>query len=520
MNARFLLLFSFLFTLTVLANAQDPDNRLRQFIDERQPLADLGNGYFKNPVNPGGWGDPTVVKVNDDYYLAHNNDGDLLLWHSRDLVNWEPLCRHEIGGGLSRIWACDLVWFNNRFHYYMPVGIWPGKPDPSVVNDYFSVWVITSEKPEGPWSKPIRVDNHYNPDPFYSGIDPGFVQTPEGKKFLYLDNGFMMPLTDDGMSSAAMPVVVNSGWNYPEEWVVQGKCLESPKFFYRNGYYYQCAAMGGTSGPSTAHMATISRSLSPEGPWEESPFNPLIHTFSESEPFWQMGHATVLEGPGGEWYALFPVRYAWYTGMGKQDCLLPLEWTDTGWPVVKSGIQAWDIIPMPAGEKVQHGMPLSDSFTNSAGIQWNIPSDVKPYIKSGGGSLTIRTSPDGQIKAMNVRATNKSFEATVEVECHNGVIAGISFGNSEGLKTDGKTISYISEEDWRVRNTAVVVPEGSKIFLRIRNYRQDLSFFSSLDGKTWTHFQNGVRAGDYVIKLFVTGQGEAMFRNFVYQGLE
>jgi hypothetical protein len=165
-------------------------------------------------------------------------------------------------------------------------------------------------------------------------------------------------------------------------------------------------------------------------------------------------------------------------------------------------------------------MPLSDSFDSRPGIQWNIPSDVKPHINSGGGSLTIRTSPDGQIKAMNVRATNKSFEATVEVECHNGAIAGISFGNSEGLKTDGKTISYISEEDWRVRNTALVVPEGSKIFLRIRNYRQDLSFFSSLDGKTWTHFQNGVRAGDYVIKLFVTGQGEAMFRNFVYQGLE
>jgi len=154
------------------------------------------------------------------------------------------------------------------------------------------------------------------------------------------------------------------------------------------------------------------------------------------------------------------------------------------------------------------------------GIQWNVPADVRPFIKSGGGTLSIKASSEGQIRALNVRATNRSFEATVEVECSKGALAGISFGNNEGLKTDGKSISYISEEEWRVRNTAVGVPVGSKIYLRIRNYRQDLSFFSSLDGKTWTHFQNGVRAGDYVIKLFVTGQGEAKFRNFTYQGLE
>ncbi|MBE0679224.1 MAG: family 43 glycosylhydrolase [Bacteroidales bacterium] len=505
---------------SLLVIGQEVNERTVNYNNEKQPAADLRNGFYKNPVLPGGWGDPTVVRVGDNYFLAHNNDGDLLIWQSRDLVNWKPICRHYIGGELSRIWACDLVYFNNRFHYYMPVGVFPGKPDPSTGHDYFSVWVITAERAEGPWSKPVRVDKHYNPDPFYSGIDPGFVQTPEGKKYLYLDNGFMMPLTDDGLSSAAMPLVVNSGWDYPNEWVVQGKCLESPKFCFLNGYYYQCAAMGGTSGPSTAHMATVSRSKSPEGPWEESPYNPLIHTFSESEPFWQMGHATILEGPGGDWYALFPARYAWYTGMGKQDCLLPLEWTPDGWPKVKSGVKPWDPIPMPKGENIGHGTPLSDTFDGSLGIQWNVSADVRPFIKSGGGALSIKASSDGQIRALNVRATNKSFEATVEVECSKGALAGISFSNNEGLKTDGKSISYISEEEWRVRNTAVCVPVGSKIYLRIRNYRQDLSFFSSLDGKTWTHFQNGVRAGDYVIKLFVTGQGEAKFRNFTYQGLE
>ncbi len=501
--------------------SQKQGDRVVRYQAEKQPVADLGNGFYKNPVMPGGWGDPTVVRVKDDYYLAHNNGSELLVWHSRDLVNWRPVCRHHIGEGFSNIWACDLVYFNNKFHYYMPVGIYPGKTATESNHRYFkSVWVITSEKAEGPWSRPVRVDNHYNPDPFYTGIDPGFIQTPGGKKYLYVDNGFMMPLNDEGMSSSSVPRVVYDGWDYPREWVVQGKCLESPKLFYRNGFYYICSAMGGTSGPATAHMATIARSVSPEGPWEESPYNPLIHTYSSEEPFWQMGHATVLEGPGGVWYALFPARYAWYTGMGKQDCLLPIEWTSDGWPRVKSGMKAWDLIPMPIGENVGHGMPLSDSFEGEPGIQWNIPVEFKPFVRSGNGVLILKGAEDGRTVSINQGATNKSFEATVELECKGGAIAGISFGNDEGIRTDGKTIRYISEVEWRVRNTAMPVPEGSKIYLRIRNYRQDLSFFASLDGKTWKHFQNGVRAGDYKVKLFVTGTGEARFINFTYTGIE
>ena len=497
------------------------NTRPKQVIAENQPVADLGNGYYKNPVNCGGWGDPTVVRVGSDYYLAHTPDNEVMIWHSRDLVNWQPVCRQSIGSEFSTIWASDIVYFNNKFHIYMPIGVYPGKTEQEKAHRYFkSVWVITAEKAEGPWSKPVRVDNHYNPDPFYSGIDPGFIQTPEGKKYLYLDNGFMMPLTDDGLSSAAMPKVVYEGWNIPKDWVIQGKCLESPKLFYRNGFYYICSAMGGTSGPSTAHMATVARSKSPEGPWEESPFNPLLRTESEEEPFWNIGHATILEGADGQWYTIFPGKYAWYTGMNKQSCLLPIEWTADGWPRVKAGFKTWSILPKPKGENIGHGMALSDKFIDKPGIQWNIPENMKSFVSSGNGKLILKTDSNLSSTQINVRATNKSFEATVEVECTEGAVAGLCFGNGEGLKTDGKTIRYISEEEWRVRNSALTVPPNGKIYLKIRNYRQDLSFFASTDGQEWTHFQMGVRAGDYLIKLFVNGKGEAAFRNFTYLGLE
>ena len=61
---------------------------------ERLPHGDLGNGYYRNPVLVGGGGDNTVVRVGADYYmLAGGGWPGLLVWHSRDLVNWRPITR-------------------------------------------------------------------------------------------------------------------------------------------------------------------------------------------------------------------------------------------------------------------------------------------------------------------------------------------------------------------------------------------------------------------------------------------
>src|ERR1017187_2348039 len=77
---------------------------------ERIPHADLGNGYFRNPVLAPG-SDNTVVKVGSDYYMmAGGGWPDQLIWHSRDLVNWAPVVRtlRKFDGGA---WASDLTYY-------------------------------------------------------------------------------------------------------------------------------------------------------------------------------------------------------------------------------------------------------------------------------------------------------------------------------------------------------------------------------------------------------------------------
>jgi xylan 1,4-beta-xylosidase len=61
---------------------------------EGQRKADLGNGTFLNPILAGDHPDPSILKDGADYYMTHSSFDaypGLLIWHSRDLVNWTPV---------------------------------------------------------------------------------------------------------------------------------------------------------------------------------------------------------------------------------------------------------------------------------------------------------------------------------------------------------------------------------------------------------------------------------------------
>jgi len=51
--------------------------------------------------------------------------------------------------------------------------------------------------------------------------------------------------------------------------------------------------------------------------------------------------------------------------------LMPVEWSEEGWPKIARGHRSTDVIKKPPGEDVSHGMPLSDVFTTEhLGPQW------------------------------------------------------------------------------------------------------------------------------------------------------
>jgi xylan 1,4-beta-xylosidase len=227
----------FLFSIITTFGQNVPKHKIAV---DNQYGADLQNGFFLNPVLKGNYADPSVVRDGNDYYMTHSsfdNLPGLLIWHSRDLVNWQPIgnaLTEHVGG----VWAPDFIKYKGLFYIYFPAN--------------GTNWVVTATNPAGPWSKPKDIK--------IGGIDPGHVVTRDGKRYLNTAGGNITPLTDDGLSADGPMRKIYEGWPFPENWLVECFCLESPKLTYFKGYYYMTVAEGGTAGPSTSHMVVSARS--------------------------------------------------------------------------------------------------------------------------------------------------------------------------------------------------------------------------------------------------------------------
>jgi len=510
---------------------------------ERIPHADLGNGYFRNPVLVGPGADNTVVRVGRDYYMAAGGGWpDQLIWHSRDLVNWEPLTRalRKFNGFA---WASELTYYDGRFYLYTtqvdpergnkgPLNLSQrsllGVPYKDQGDHAWENVVLWARDPAGPWSDPINIG-------VYGVFDPGHIVDQQGNRHLYFNKGMMIHLAPDGLSTVGDLKQVYGGWDYPKDWVVECKCLEAPKLKYHNGYYYLFSAEGGTAGPTTAHMEIVARSKSGEGPWENSPYNPLVHTRSQDEKWWRQGHGTLIDDVNGRWWVMYTGYENGYALYGKQSLLLPVEWTADGWPRILPGVAATDLLKKPPGEDVGHGMPLSDNFSSSMlGVQWEYSPGVNPdeYFRSGDGKLAMKAKGTIPGKAavlpqnaatLTVTPVNHEYEVEVEVSISDTAEGGLMlspgpFGgatwatvglrNGETFATWPGQANYLS---W----------SGTRIFVRLRNMKYDVSCFYSTDGQTWTPFANSTHVTDgRRLSLYAAGEGTVVFRNFKYRGLD
>lgn len=89
---------------------------------EGQRCADRGDGTFRNPIMAGANADPSILKDGDDYYLTFSSfeaTPGLLIWHSRDLVNWQPFT-NALPNPLGSVFAVDMIRHAGRYYIYIP----------------------------------------------------------------------------------------------------------------------------------------------------------------------------------------------------------------------------------------------------------------------------------------------------------------------------------------------------------------------------------------------------------------
>ena len=495
---------------------------------EQQRQGDLGDGTFLNPVLAGDHPDPSVLRVGDDYYLTLSSFDaypGLPLWHSRDLVNWQPV-GHAITRNVGSIWAPDLVRHDGRYYIYFPART--GGTEGTGRSNY----VVWADDIRGPWSEPVDIGlERY--------IDPGHAVGEDGKRYLFLSGGDYVPLSDDGLRVAGEPKHVYDGWRYPEEWVVEGYAQEGPKITRRGDWYYMVTAVGGTAGPPTGHMVIVARSRSIHGPWENHPGNPIVRTASAEEQWWSRGHATLVEDVAGQWWMMYHGYERDFWTLGRQALLDPVEWTADGWPVARGGDLSRPL-PKPAGESTgRHGMALSDDFEGgNLGPQWafydpapeemdRIAFEDGALVLQGKGSAPRDASP------LTVIAGDRGYQFEVEMEIEPGAVGGALLFYSDrmyaGLGSNGD--DFVMHRYGLERPTQLPPGAGGRLWIRVTNDHHIVTFHTSRDGRQWDKYGVQMEVSGYHHNtvgnflslrpgLYATGDGRVRFRDFRYRALD
>ena len=84
--------------------------------------SDRGNGFYINPIFAGDYPDPSLLRDGNDYYIVHSSFEyypGLLIWHSKDLINWTPVT-NALQKYVGSVWAPDLVKYKNKYYIYFP----------------------------------------------------------------------------------------------------------------------------------------------------------------------------------------------------------------------------------------------------------------------------------------------------------------------------------------------------------------------------------------------------------------
>lgn len=492
---------------------------------EGQRKADLGNGTYLNPIMAGDHPDPSILKDGDDYYMTFSSFEAypaLTIWHSKDLVNWEP-----IGAALQQyvgsIWAPELTKHNGRFYLYIPAKL-PGNNN---------IYVIHADNIRGPWSAPVALNN--------DRIDPGHIVGEDGKRYLFLSHGDRVQLADDGLGIVGKMEHVYDGWQYPEEWDVESYAQEGPKMMKHGDYFYMTLALGGTAGPPTGHMVVSARSKSINGPWENSPYNPIVRTESAAEKWWSKGHATLVEGPNNkDWYMMYHAYENGFHSLGRQALMAPIEWTKDGWFKAKDHDAGKPIAKPKGGSAVPHGMALSDDFsTNKFGLQWSFyKGDIKENerVKYQDGVLEITakgTSPSNT-SPLTFIVGDQAYQFEIDMEFDEDAQAGaLLFYNDKlyggvGVNKKGFVLHRYGMDQ---RTTPKPGGMTNKLRMRVTNNRHILTIHTSHDqGESWqkygvqmdvTGYNHNVAYGFMSLRpaIYAAGTGKVRFSNLVYRAL-
>jgi xylan 1,4-beta-xylosidase len=297
---------------------------------------------IRNPILPGFNPDPSILRVENDYYIATSTFEwypGVQIHHSTDLANWSlitrPLTRKsqlDMRGDPDScgVWAPCLTHDGEKFWLvYTDVK----RKDGSFKDTHN--YIVTAPKIEGPWSDPIYVNS--------SGFDPSLFHDDDGKKW------FVNMHQDHRRRPRRFAGIVLQEFDAKAEKLVGPRkniflgteldLVEGPHLYKRNGWYYLLTAEGGTA---YEHACTLARARDIWGPYELHPQKHILT--SKDAPFAALqraGHGDIVDTPEGTTYLVHlsgrPMTQVRRCVLGRETAIQEAFWGEDDWLYVKNG---------------------------------------------------------------------------------------------------------------------------------------------------------------------------------------
>jgi alpha-N-arabinofuranosidase len=524
-----------------------------------------------NPILAGFYPDPSVVKVESDYYLVNSTFSyfpGLPIFHSKDLKNWKqigniisrPSQMNFIGHRMTRGLFAPAIDYHDGTFYVTCTLI-----------DRGGNFVVTAKDPAGPWSDPTWLPEVKGIDPslFFDDNDKAYIvynsDAPDNKP-LYSGHRTIRMYEFDAVNlkvTGEEKILVNGGVDISKKPV----WIEAPHFIKRDGWYYLYAAEGGTS---VNHSEVVFRSKSPWGPFVAYENNPILTQrdlpADRKHPITSTGHAQFVEGPDGKTYAIFlavrPYRENFYN-TGRETFIAPVKWSN-GWPIVNHGNKEIMYSYKVNYKEVKHknALPQSGNFKYTLNLQKGLdPSlmflrtcDSSSFKISEGNGLTLKLKPETCMELGNPSFIGKRQQhlyCSTETELNFAAVsdnerAGIVIFQDEGhfyylckSAAKGKPVIQLFKSNpesktMDLQMEFLAATDAEKVFLRIDAVGEYYNFYCAFKPNDWIPLKDKVDAkflstevaGGFigcVFGLYATSSGEettnsASFKYLRYSG--
>ena len=458
------------------------------------------NVTYSNPILPGFYPDPSICRVDDDYYLVTSTFAyfpGVPIFHSKDLIHWEqignileresqlPLGKSGVSEG---IFAPTLRYHDGTFYMIT-----------THVSNPLGNFIVTAKDPAGPWSDPYPLGS--------SGIDPSLFFDDDGKVYLFYGTGQLRQLKSD--LSDVEPGGIDQKI-FERDADEQG-LLEGSQAFKHNGRYYVMMISMDWSIPGRLRREVCYRADQITGPYEKK-----VILETEFQGYGGVGQGCIVDTPDGNWYGfIFQDR----GGIGRVPTLMPCRWED-GWPILGDADgRVPECMEMPVyGEECKGSIMGSDGFDTdqlSLNWQWNHnPLDDCWSLTERPGFLRLRTGKvvDNLFLAPNTLTQrmsgpkcsgviamdiSKMKEGDVAGFCaFNGLSGVLAVVMENGKKQWVMSHQSVSLSDREKRVTAVEVLEKERmdcekevVYLRMEgdfaDKKDEATFYYSYDKKTW-----------------------------------